>query len=296
MKRQNNKVENTENQVVTQKKSGIQIFKTVINVIINILIVVVLVTSVLIAALSLSTRNSPNGLPNLFGYTFQYVQTNSMAAEPPEGFEGGNFSDQDVIISRIYSTEEFPDIKVGDIITYQSDMSDDEGNVIMVTHRIVEEKEIDGEKVFKTKGDNGTEIDQLEQDEYLLPSSIVSVFYNEKYHGVILKGFAEFFRTLRSQKGFFIFIMIPMIIFFLYAIIRVIISAMNYKKEKSDEEKQEAVDEAVAAALAEKDKENSGMNPENMTPEQLEQFKQFLAQQEAQKQEEAAKDPTDDSE
>lgn len=272
---------------------GKKIVVTVLNSIINILIVAVLLISIFVAAVALTSKSDPNGVPNLFGYTIEYVQTNSMNVEPPEGYEGGNFSDQDVIICKVYSKKEFPDIEVGDIVTFRSNMTDEDGNTALITHRIVEKKDIDGNTVYRTKGDAGTEIDQQKEGEYLLPSNIVSVFYCEKYHGKILRGFADFFRTIRSQKGFFIFILIPMIAFFLYAIIRVIISAMNYRKDKTNEEKQEAVDAAVAAALAAKDeeKEEKTASPSDMTPEQMEQFKAFLAQQEAQK---AGKAPEDD--
>lgn len=281
----------TESQESKPEKKGKRIALAIINTIINVLIVVVLVISVLVATVALTSKSDPNGLPNIFGYTFEYVQTNSMNAESPDGYEGGNFSDQDVIIGKTYSPDAFPDLNVGDIVTYRSSMRDSDGNVMLITHRIVEKEVVGGETVFRTKGDANDVIDQQSEGQYLVSADIVSVFYTDKYHGKILRNFAGVFRTVRSQQGFFLFILIPMIAFFLYAIIRVIISAMNYKKDKAEEEKQEAVEAAVAEALAEKD----AQKPENMTPEQIEQFKKFLAQQEAQKAEESAEDaPAED--
>lgn len=278
-KEKTDKVETTEKQ--NNKGKGGKIVKVVINVVINVLIVLILVTSVLIAALSLTSKADPNGLPNVFGYTFQYVQTNSMAGGSPDGYEGGDFCDQDVIICKTYSPERFPEIEVGDIISYRSGMDDEDGNPMIVTHRVVGIEEINGETVYATKGDAAAETDSMGVEQ----SNILSVYYNDKYHGITLKGFADFFRTLRSQEGFFMIILIPMIIFFLYAIIRVVISAMNYRKEKSEEDKKEAVDAAVAAALAEKNGEADAKpeTPADLTPEQLEEFKQFLALKESEK-------------
>ena len=287
----------TETNIIPEQKEnqskGVRILKTIFNVIINILIVIILLTSILVATLSLTSKADPNGLPNIFGYTFQYVQTNSMAVEPPAGFEGGNFTDKDVIICRVYSSEEFPEINVGDIVTYRSDLKDENGNAMMITHRVVDKQERDGSTVYQTKGDAEDIPDQSSVEEYIGTDRFVSVNYNEKYQGKTLNGFADFFRTLRSPGGFFGIILIPMIAFFIYAIIRVVLSAMNYKKGKEDEvekEKQEAVDAAVAAALAEKDKKPEEASAD-MTPEQMEQFKQFLAFQQAQKAQQSAAEP-----
>ncbi len=284
-------------------KKGLKVVKTILNVIINILIVAVLVVSILVAVLALTSKNDINGLPNIFGYTLQYVQTPSMDTPSPDGYPGGNFSEKDVIIGRIYSEKEFPVLNVGDIITYNSHLDDGEGHDMLISHRIVDKHEMsDGSYTYQTWGDNREAAktpDQKSVDEYLSTYDIVSVNYTENYQGPVLKGYADFFRLIRSQAGFFGIILIPMIIFFLYALVRVIISAMNYKKEMSDEEKQEAeqkkqeeIDAAVAAALAAQNggEQTPGESAQtaDMTPEQMEQFKQFLAFQKAQQ---AANDP-----
>lgn len=279
-----------------QKSSGKgKVVKTIFNVIINILIVAVLLISIVVATLALTSKADPNGLPNIFGYTLQYVQTPSMDCPSPDGYEGGNFSEKDVIISRVYKSDDPVEFNVGDIITYNSHEQDEEGNERLVTHRIVDKQKKGDSFVYQTWGDNREVAqvpDQENVDAYLSDMEIVSYHYTEDYHGSVLKGWADFMRTLRSPGGFFGIILIPMIIFFLYAIVRVVISAMNYKRGKEDdakaeaeEEKQKAVDAAVAAALAEK---NGGEEAKpadasaDMTPEQMEQFKQFLAFQKAQ--------------
>ena len=284
----------TEKQNVSGGGKGLKLFKNVLNVIINILIVAVLVVSILVAVLALTSKADPNGIPNVFGYTLQYVQAPSMDKPSPDGYGGGNFTEEDVIIGKVYKDN--AELNVGDIVTYNSHQEDQNGNERMIAHRIVDKKQMsDGSFTYQTWGDNRDVAqvpDQLTEEEYLRPYDIVSVIYTDEYKGATLKGFAGFFRTIRSPGGFFGIILVPMIIFFLYAIVRVVISAMNYKKGKEEDEKEEAekqkkeeIDAAVAAALAEKN--NSETKPEDMTPEQMEEFKKFLEFKKAQEAQES---------
>ena len=130
---------------------------------------------------------------------------------------------------------------------------------------------------------------------------IGSVYYSPGYEGKILKGWGSVLDFIQSQKGFFLVVLLPMIIFFMYAVIRVVISSMNYKKAKADEDKEAAVKAAVAAALASQDGAAEQGQPDGepvanepadaeteakpqdqpaeqdvkMTAEELEQFKKF---------------------
>ncbi len=101
---------NTEMQKSSGK--GLKVIKTIFNVIINILIVAVLIISIVVATLALTSKADPNGLPNIFGYTLQYVQTPSMDCPSPDGYEGGNFSEKDVIIGKVYKPGESPELQV----------------------------------------------------------------------------------------------------------------------------------------------------------------------------------------
>lgn len=294
-----------ETETKTQKKpqsKAAKVIKAILNTIINIMIVCVLIISIVVAVLAITSKNSSNGLPNVFGYTLQYVQTNSMSTPSPDGYEGGCFTDEDVIIGRVYDIDNPIEFNVGDIITFKSKENDEDGNPRMITHRIVDKADVTSSyHTYQTWGDNRevAELpDQKEEKDYIGDVDIVAYNYTADYHGAVLKGLAGFMRTLRSQAGFFGFILLPMIIFFIYAIIRVVISSMNYRKSKEEEskedaekEKEEAVKAAVAAALAEK---GASAAPESsgMSDEELEQFRQF---QEFQKMQNAAKEADKDS-
>ena len=291
-------------------KKGVRVFKAVLNTVINIMIVGVLIISVFVAVMALTSKSNPDGLPNIFGYTLQYVQTNSMSTPSPDGYEGGEFTDKDVIIGRIFDIDNPVEFDVGDIVTFKSKKYDAEGNALRITHRIVDKVEVfPNYYAYQTWGDNRelAEVpDQNNVDDYIRDVDIVAYNYTSDYHGKVLTGFADFMRTLRSQTGFFGFILLPMIIFFFYAIIRVVISSMDYKKVRSIEEteelerkKQEEIEAAVSAALASQRtdsmseestpvmdiKGSMGLVPSksnsdsayNMTPEEIEQFRQFQA-------------------
>lgn len=283
-----------------------KVFKKILNVFINILIVVVLVVSILIAVFALTSKAS--GVSTIFGFTIQTVQTDSMKGGSDE-FEGGDFEKGDVIIGKATNSDENATYQVGDIVTYVGILSgtDAEG---MITHRIIEVSTLrdDSDRiVYRTKGDNNYDADQEDGDTiYYIPAKdIKSVYYNKDFHGTTIKGLGGFLDFIQTQMGFFLVVLLPMIIFFLYEMIRVIFNAANYrnekKKEQEDKEKEEekqdtqaAIDAAVAEALRKRDEEEAQRNaaaadspaPEapahdssadfpTMTADEYEEFKKF---------------------
>ena len=271
----------------SSKKGSSEIVKKVLNTIVNILIVCVLLISVTVATMSLSAKAS-GGLSVIFGHTVENIQTDSMKGGSDK-YEGGDFAKGDVIISKYTDYLFTNEYNEGDIITYKGDINPNTEKRDFICHRIIEVAEYEGVKCYRTQGDYNHQADQESGDyaSYLRASDIGSVFYDDEYHGAIIKGFGTFLSFIQSKFGFFICILVPMIIFFLYELIRVIFNYSYYRKAKEDEEDSEAeakkqaeIDAAVAEALAEKDKEKT---PEDMTDEEREQFQQFLEFQKAQK-------------
>ena len=276
-----------------------KVLKAIINTVINILIVLVLITSVLIAVMALTSK--ANGIATVFGYTFQPILTDSMKGGSDE-YPGGNFEKGDLIIGKSTGFDSDADYQVGDIVTYLGEISGYDGEQL-ICHRIVEKVKPDMDAdayVYQTKGDNNDIADQSADDEYLPASSIGAVFYTDDYQGKIIPKIGSFLSFIQTQTGFFLVVLLPMIIFFLYEMIRVVINAVNYKNDKAkeemeetEEEKQAAIDAAVAAALKKQAEENAPSPEESdapaasdtpeMTPEELEQFRQFQAFQKMQK-------------
>lgn len=282
-------VKNTETQNAAPSK-GKKVVKVIFNTIINILIVLVLVVSLLIAVMALTSKAS--GISTMFGYTIQPIQSDSMKGGSPDGYGGKDFGKGDLVIARATNFNANSKYDLGDIITYKT--QDTNGNDLLMSHRIVDAVEKDGVTRYQTWGDNREMAqvpDQSNVDEYLTASDIASLYYSSDYQGIVLKGWGAPLDFLRTQLGFFLVVLLPMIIFFMYALIRVVLSASGYKKAKADEEKEEAVKKAVAAALAADDtavqpkavESEQTAAPSGMSAEELEQFRQFREFQKMQK-------------
>lgn len=271
-----------ENEAKTQNKpqsKGTSVLMKILNTIINIMIVLVLIVSLLIAVMAISSK--ANGISTIFGYTIQPIQSDSMKGGSPDGYAGGDFESGDLMIAKSTDFDPSAEYELGDIVTFRT--RDSQDNVMLIVHRIVDVvKKDNGVTVYQTQGDNRETSpvpDQQDVSSYIYAADIGSVYYTNSYTGKIVKGWGKVIDFLQTQQGFFFVVLLPMIIFFVYELIRVIMNYMKYKNSKAEEEKNEAVKAAVAAAKAEKDMHDLPDSLADMTPEQIEQFKQFMAQQ-----------------
>ena len=225
------------------KKKALKIF----NVVIDILIILVLIISVFTLISVFATTKGGEGVPNLFGKAPISVLTDSMAGDKEDNFNKG-----DLLICDVVKEDAENKYEVGDIVTFRQDINGD-GNADLVTHRLYEKQE-DGS--FFTKGDANPTYDQNPANATVFgniyPDDILAV-----YHGSKINGVGNFVDFIRSPLGFFICILLPMIIFFIYQAIRVIINAMAYSREKGRLAAEEAInkseltEEQKAKAIAE---------------------------------------------
>lgn len=242
-----------------------KVFKSILNTIVNILIVLVLIISVLVATLALTSKSS--GISTVFGHTIQVVMSDSMAGGSDE-YAGGDFEKGDVIIGKATKFDINEDYEVGDIVTYKGYLQGNEDlGEQLICHRIVAVEERDGYEVYQTQGDNRSVSQLPDQDnvnEYISADYIGAVFHTDDYDGIVIPGLGKAYEFINSQLGFFLCILLPMIIFFLYVLVRVVINAVDYKRAKEEEKKEQ-----------EREKE-SPATPQ-MSAEEYEQFKQFMA-------------------
>lgn len=251
-----------------------KVFKNIVNTIINILIVLVLVISVLVATLALTSKSS--GISNVFGYTFQVVMSDSMDGGSDE-YEGGDFKKGDVIIGKVTKNDKLDTPGVyekGDIITYKGFL---QGNSHLgeqlICHRVIDVQERDGVLVYQTQGDNRSVSqlpDQVEVSEYITAYEIVAIYDTADYTGIKIAGVGKIYEFINSQLGFFLCILLPMIIFFLYVLIKVVINFVEYKKSKDDE------------------KRGADTGSPQMSAEEYEEFKKFQEMKNAQAAQETA--------
>lgn len=223
--------------------------KKIFNAIIDIIVVLILIVSILVVVLSLTSKSS--GVPNIFGYAPLSVASYSMEPTINKG---------DLIFSKVTNDIGY-EYKVGDIVTFPIEI---DGIETLNTHRIVEVIEDNGITYYKTQGDN-KETNPIADEEMQTSATIVAIYTGNKVPGI-----GNFFGFIRTQLGFFLCVLLPMILFFVYEAIRVILNLLAYNKEKTlaeaqaavqnaeltEEQKQKAIEEYLASLGQNSDSEN----------------------------------------
>ena len=230
--------------------------KRIINIVIDILVIFILIVSVFVATLSLTTESS--GVPNILGIAPLSVQTASMEDTINPG---------DLIFCSL--TDVADEFQKDDIVTFPIIVN---GEQVLNTHRIVEVVKDSNITYYRTQGDNKKT--NPEPDTDLQTSSTIVA----KYTGTKIPGLGKVLSFIRTQLGFFLCILLPMIIFFIYEAVRVVMNLMAYSKEKAFEEAQSAVNnselteeqkkQAIEEYLASLGQQsgNAGNEPEVQTP------------------------------
>ena len=199
-----------------------KMLKKIFNIIVDIIVVLILIVSILVVTLSLTSNSS--GVPHIFGIAPFSVMSDSME---------DTFSEGDLILSEVTNDPEYK-YEVGDIVTFPIKI---DGKEVLNTHRIVDIIEDSENDItyYQTQGDN-EKTNPEPDEEYQTGVSIVA-----KYTDFKIPGLGNVFSFIRTQLGFFLCVLLPMIIFFVYEAIRVIMNLIAYNKEKAIEEAQNTV-------------------------------------------------------
>lgn len=205
----------------------------ILHIIVDLLVILVLIVSVLIATLSLTSKSS--GVPNIFGVAPLSVQSDSMS---------GTFETGDLIFCKVTNDPSF-EYQKDDIVTFPIEIN---GVEVLNTHRIAEVIKDDNNTYYQTQGDNKDT--NPTADEILQTSSTIVA----QYTGVKIGGLGTVLSFLRTQLGFFLCVLLPMIIFFLYEAVRVVLNVIAYNKEKALEEAKASV---AGAELTEEQKKKA---------------------------------------
>lgn len=217
-----------------------KMLKRILNVIIDIFVVLILVVSILTVVLSLTSKSE--GVPNIFGVAPLSVQSNSME---------DTFTTGDLLLSQV-TNDPAETYEVGDIVTFPIEIN---GESVLNTHRIVEVIEDNSITYYKTQGDNKDTNPEPDKD-LQSASTIVA-----KYTGTKIPGIGNVLTFIRTQLGFFLCVLLPMIIFFVYEAIRVVMNIIAYNNEKAintaketvqnseltEEQKRKAIEEYLAS-------------------------------------------------
>ncbi len=208
--------------------------KKVLKIVLDVLAWILLIIAFLITILVFASAKN-DGIPNLFGIMPMSVQSDSMSPT----FDKGDM----IIVKKI---DDLYSLKKDDVITFYTIV---DGARIINTHRIVEINEFDNSRSFVTRGDANSVDDTL-------PVGAADII--GKWSGTRFKGIGSFFDFLQTKKGFFICVIIPSALFFIFELYKFIMTLLEAKKENAapeiDEEeiKRKAVEEYLAKQAAEK--------------------------------------------
>lgn len=207
--------------------------KKVLKIVVNVLAWVILILAFLVTIMVFTSTNN-KGIPNILGIMPMTVQSQSM--EPT--FKKGDM----ILVKQV----DLYDLKVDDVITFNTVI---QGQRVQNTHRIVEVIEDGGTKSFVTKGDNNP----VNDESLVYASDIVG-----RWTGKKVGGLGKALDFLRTKTGFFVCIVIPMAIFFLFELYKFIMVIIETKKQsvpEIDEEeiKRKAIEEYLAKEKAAKE-------------------------------------------
>jgi len=168
----------------------------------------------------MSLTSSDDGMPNIGGYTLLTVQTDSMEPTIKVG---------DLIISKVDTGSE--EYGLNDVVSFKAYES---GYMIIKTHRVVDIENVNGVKYLVTRGDNAPANDRtLLEDEDILA----------KWEEIRIPGLGNVVDYLQTKTGFFICVLMPMIMFFLYTLFRFVMNTIAYNKETAAQSAKEAMAE-----------------------------------------------------
>lgn len=217
--------------------------KSILGVISDVLLIILIIVAISITVMTFTSKASETGIGNVLGYTPFSVKTDSMSPTINKG---------DLIISK--EVKDAEDVKVGDVITFYTLMTDEAGNHVrdFNTHRVLSIERFDDGSIyyFVTKGDAV----HSEDSQKVFPDDIAAkqVGATVKDNGDIVKGMTvrkmgAVLDFLQSQVGFMVCIIIPLALFFIWQVYRLIGMFMTVKSEKlADDVKRQAIEEYLA--------------------------------------------------
>ena len=200
-----------------------------INRVINILLVVVIALAAVCTFVSF-VSSSGHGVPNILGVQLLSIKTDSMYPELKAG---------DLAIDG--PVKDASKLRPGEIITYWTVI---DGERVLNTHRIVNIFDGGDYLIFETKGDNNTSVDPLTVHE----SEIIGKY---KFH---IGGLGKAFDYLQTPTGFFLVVLLPVLLFFIFNLVQFFRALFEYQGVKNRikfEQERGATEELIAQQMQE---------------------------------------------
>jgi signal peptidase len=211
-------------------KSNLKKWTTIV---LNIILVLIIVVATVFVIGALSAKQN-GGVPNLFGYSPVVVLTNSMKGDGPQNFSAGDL----VVIEQGKTSG----LKENDVITFWDFIN---GKKQMNTHRITKIDNSGSEPRYTTKGDNNPSPDEGSKTS----SDIVGVY---KFQ---IKGAGNVVNFLGSKWGFLFCLVLPLLLFFIWRLIKLVMAVVDFRKIQNEEAKNEIESSDKQESEIESDKE-----------------------------------------
>ncbi|MBO5023886.1 MAG: signal peptidase I [Clostridia bacterium] len=203
----------TDAGAATNKKENKKDVKKIINIVVNVLLIVAIVLAAFSTYISF-VSTSGSGIPSIFGISFLSIQTDSMYPTLKPG---------DLIIdTTIKNNEEVEKLKVGDVITF---WTNEQGQLILNTHRItaIYPESINNFTSFQTSGDKAGTADY---------NNVHAADVVGKWTGMRIPGLGKVVDYLQTSTGFFLLVIIPVLIFFIFHLVQFFRVLFEYQNVK----------------------------------------------------------------
>jgi len=223
--------------------------KKIINTVITVVFAVFMVLILVFVIVQLQMKKDvSNGLPNAFGVSFVRVESDSMASQYAKDLNeknntneyGKGFDKGDIIVVKALKNVEAVKaygLKVGDIITYRGTIVQNDTVVAtFITHRIVSIDETN--LVVFTQGDKQVSLNVEDQPATRVYFDEIAGVYKSN---IRFKGLADF---MDSKWVFFVFIIVPLLLFLMFEVFSFIRALKNYRNEQKQLEARPTLEEA----------------------------------------------------
>lgn len=196
--------------------------KKAAEVLISVVLWIIILLAALYAFTTMATRDNSQ-VASLMGYTPMVVESDSMAP---------TFNSGDMIIIQKCDPSE---LKEGDIICFHTIIQNE---YALNTHRISKITELNGARSYTTRGDNNA----VDDTHIISDGDIVGRYVTK------LPMLGHVMNFLSGSVGFFVVIVLPMLVFFIYQVYHLIMVAIQLKKASMQEEVEEKAAAIVASA------------------------------------------------
>ena len=218
----------------TEKTNGSKA-KKIMGTIGNVLLWIFLVFAFLMMVFAFASTGNDYSVPIMGNKIIMNVVSPSMEPTIMKG---------DLIVGTVLTDEEKSSLKEGDIITFFVDL-DGDGAKELNTHRIKTVNYGGDPEAFRTQGDNNNNV----EDNYTVRLNDIVAIWREgdtQMHGI-----GNVFAFLQSRLGFMLIVVVPLALFFVYEVVRLIFIIYRVKNgdkrsitaEDEEEIKRRAVEE-----------------------------------------------------